>query len=53
MTDDADLVRLGAYVEEAAAKLILVGDHLQLRRPSARAVPSALLSPAIPKPCIT
>jgi len=30
MTDDADLVRLGAYVEEAAAKLILVGDHLQL-----------------------
>jgi conjugative relaxase-like TrwC/TraI family protein len=30
MTDDVDLVRLGAYVEEAWAKLILVGDHHQL-----------------------
>ena len=30
MTDDVDLVRLCAYVEEAGAKLILVGDHHQL-----------------------
>jgi conjugative relaxase-like TrwC/TraI family protein len=30
MTDDVDLVRLSAYVEAAAAKLILVGDHRQI-----------------------
>jgi hypothetical protein len=30
MTDDVDLVRLAAHVEAAGAKLICVGDHLQL-----------------------
>jgi conjugative relaxase-like TrwC/TraI family protein len=30
MTDDVDLVRLSAHVEAAGAKLICVGDHLQL-----------------------
>jgi conjugative relaxase-like TrwC/TraI family protein len=30
MTDDVDLMRLGAYVEDAGAKLVLVGDHHQL-----------------------
>ena len=30
MTDDADLARLAAYTELAAAKLVLTGDHRQL-----------------------
>jgi conjugative relaxase-like TrwC/TraI family protein len=30
MTDDVDLVLLAAHVEAAGAKLVLIGDHLQL-----------------------